>query len=55
LDDKEIPRGFGFELFDAFASTNKVLLAFPGAHDRVPTDGRIDTRFFPRHLGAVVS
>jgi hypothetical protein len=51
LDDKEIPREFGFELFDAFASTDKVLLAFPGGHDAVPTDGRIDTRFFPRYLG----
>jgi hypothetical protein len=51
LDDKEIPSEFGFELFDAFASADKVLLAFPGGHDAVPTDGRIDTRFFPRHLG----
>jgi hypothetical protein len=50
LDDKEIPREFGFELFHAFTSADKVLLAFPGGHDRVPTDGRIDTRFFPRHL-----
>jgi hypothetical protein len=51
LDDREIPREFGLELFDAFGSTDKVLLAFPGGHDRVPADGRIDTRFFPRHLG----
>ena len=51
LDDKEIPREFGLELFDAFGSTDKVLLAFPGGHHEVPTDGRIDTRFFPRHLG----
>ena len=51
LDDKEIPREFGFELFDAFASADKVLHAFPGGHDAVPTDGRIDTRFLPRHLG----
>jgi hypothetical protein len=51
LDDKEIPREFGFELFDAFAAADKVLLAFPGGHHAVPTDGRIDTRFFPRHLG----
>jgi pimeloyl-ACP methyl ester carboxylesterase len=50
LGDKEIPREFGFELFDAFASADKVLLAFPGGHHQVPTDGRIDTRFFPRHL-----
>jgi hypothetical protein len=51
LDDKEIPREFAFELFDAFASADKVLLAFPGGHHEVPRDGRIDTRFFLRHLG----
>jgi hypothetical protein len=51
LDDKEIPREFGLELFGAFASADKVLLAFPGGHREVPSDGRIDTRFFPRHLG----
>jgi hypothetical protein len=51
LDDREIPREFGLELFDAFGSSDKVLLAFPGGHHEVPTDGRIDTRFFPRHLG----
>jgi len=51
LGDNEIPREFGLELFDAFTSVDKALLAFPGGHDRVPTDGRIDTRFFPRHLG----
>jgi hypothetical protein len=51
LDDKEIPREFGLELVDAFASEDKVLHAFPGGHQQVPTDGRIDTRFFPRHLG----
>jgi fermentation-respiration switch protein FrsA (DUF1100 family) len=55
LDDKEIPREVGFELFDAFASADKVLLAFPGGHHEVPTDGRIDTRFFPRNLGGVVT
>jgi hypothetical protein len=49
-DDREIPRGFGLELFGAFASEDKVLHAFPGRHHPVPTD-RIDTRFFPRHLG----
>ncbi len=50
-DDRDIPREFGLELFDAFASDDKVLHAYPGAHPRVPTDGWIDTRFFPRHLG----
>lgn len=51
LDDKDIPRDVGLELFDAFASDDKVIHAFPGGHHQVPTDGRIDTRFFPRHLG----
>ncbi|MFV8051889.1 alpha/beta hydrolase [Mycobacterium sp. 48b] len=51
LNDEEIPRDFGLELFDAFASEDKVIHAFPGGHHQVPTDGRIDTRFFPRHLG----
>lgn len=54
LNDNEIPRAFGLELFDAFASEDKVLIAFPGGHHEVPRDGRIDTRFFPRHLSAVV-
>lgn len=51
LGDKEIPREFGLELFDAFGSLDKVMHAFPGGHQQVPADGRIDTRFFPRHLG----
>ncbi|MDR3659128.1 MAG: alpha/beta hydrolase [Mycobacterium sp.] len=51
LDDEEIPREFGLELFAAFASEDKVLHAFPGGHGQVPTDGRLDTRFFLRHLG----
>jgi hypothetical protein len=50
-DDKEIPREFGLELFGVFASEDKVLHAYPGGHPGVPTDGRIDTRFFPRQLG----
>lgn len=50
LDDKDIPREFGLELFDAFGSLDKVMHAFPGGHQDVPTDGRIDTRFFPRHF-----
>ncbi|HEX7823432.1 MAG TPA: alpha/beta hydrolase, partial [Mycobacterium sp.] len=54
LNDNEIPRAFGLALFDAFASEDKVLVAFPGGHHEVPRDGRIDTRFFPRHLSAVV-
>ncbi|MGV9796599.1 alpha/beta hydrolase [Mycobacterium sp. NPDC003449] len=49
-DDQEIPREFGFELFGAFASEDKVLHAFPGGHRAVPTDGGIDTWFFLRHL-----
>ena len=50
LDDEEISRDEQLRLFDAFASPEKVLLAFPGNHRKVPTDGRLDTRFFTRHL-----
>lgn len=50
LDDAEITRASQLELFDAFASTEKVLLGFPGSHFRVPAD-RLDTRLFPRVFG----
>jgi hypothetical protein len=49
-NDDEIDRGSGLAIFDAFASEEKVLHAFPGSHFRVPAE-RIDTRFFARHLG----
>lgn len=49
-DDAEIDRGSGLAMFDAFASEEKTLLAFPGSHFRVPT-ARVDTRFFARQLG----
>ncbi len=49
-DDPEIGRQHGLAVFDAFASEEKTLLAFPGSHFRVPAD-RLDTRFFARHLG----
>ncbi|WP_216899476.1 alpha/beta hydrolase family protein [Nocardia alni] len=52
-DDTELDRESGLAMFDAFASKDKVLHAFPGGHHQVPTDGRIDTRFFARHLGRV--
>jgi len=48
-DDPEIDRRHGLAVFDAFASVEKTLIAFPGSHVRVPTD-RIDTGFFARHL-----
>ena len=48
-DDPEIDRESGLALFDAFASEEKTLLAFPGSHFHVPTE-RIDTRFFVRKL-----
>jgi hypothetical protein len=48
-NDPEIDRQHGFTLFDAFASQDKTLLAFPGSHFRVPA-GRMDTGFFTRHL-----
>jgi hypothetical protein len=49
-DDDEIDRDSGLALFDAFASQEKTLHAFPGSHFRVPAE-RIDTRFFARQLG----
>ena len=49
-DDDEIDREAGLALFDAFASEEKTLHAFPGSHFRVPAE-RIDTRFFARQLG----
>jgi pimeloyl-ACP methyl ester carboxylesterase len=51
-DDDEISRESGFELFDAFASEDKTLHAFPGSHFRVPVE-RIDTRFFARQLSGI--
>jgi pimeloyl-ACP methyl ester carboxylesterase len=48
-DDDEIDRESGFALFDAFASEEKTLLAFPGSHFRVPAE-RIETRFFARQF-----
>ena len=48
-DDSELSREDGFAVFDAFASTDKPLHAFPGSHLRVPAE-RIDTRFFARQL-----
>jgi len=48
-DDPEISRASGIGLFDAFASEDKTLHAFPGSHFTVPVD-RIDTRFFARQL-----
>jgi pimeloyl-ACP methyl ester carboxylesterase len=53
-DDDEIDRESGFALFDAFASEQKTLLAFPGSHFHVPAE-RIDTRFFARNLGSPMS
>ena len=49
-DDDEIDRESGLALFDAFASEEKTLIAFPGSHFRVPAE-RIDTRFFARQFG----
>jgi alpha-beta hydrolase superfamily lysophospholipase len=48
-DDPEIDRHSGLRLFDAFASPDKTLHAFPGSHFHVPTE-RIDTRFFQRQF-----
>lgn len=48
-DDPELDRESGLALFDAFASKDKTLHAFPGSHFRVP-ETQIDTGFFARHL-----
>jgi pimeloyl-ACP methyl ester carboxylesterase len=53
-DDDEIDRESGVALFDAFASEEKTLLAFPGSHFRVPAE-RLDTRFFMRLLAGSAS
>ncbi|NMO02112.1 alpha/beta hydrolase [Gordonia sp. TBRC 11910] len=53
LDDEEITRDEQLRLFDAFGSEEKVMLAFPGSHRKVPADGRLDTGFFDRHLRKV--
>jgi pimeloyl-ACP methyl ester carboxylesterase len=53
-DDDEIDRESGVALFDAFASEEKTLLAFPGSHFRVPAE-RLDTRFFTRLLAGSAS
>ncbi|WP_188827011.1 alpha/beta hydrolase [Nocardia camponoti] len=50
LDDQDLPREVGFAVFDAFASTEKVLLGFPGHHRQIPADGRLETGFFARQL-----
>jgi hypothetical protein len=52
LDDAEIDRASGLEVFDAFASVEKTLLAFPGSHFRVPA-AQLDTRFFARQFNRV--
>jgi hypothetical protein len=51
-DDEEIGREPGLALFDACASKDKALHAYPGRHNQVPRF-EIDNaaRFFLRHLG----
>lgn len=54
-DDEYIDRQSGLALFDAFASKDKTLRAFPGGHREVPGLVAEDsTRFFTRHLGRAV-
>lgn len=54
-DDEYIDRQSGLALFDAFASKDKTLRAFPGGHREVPGLVAEDsTRFFARHLGRAV-
>ena len=50
-DDEEIGREHGLALFDAFASREKLLRAFPGGHRQVPSFATEDAGpFFGRHL-----
>jgi dienelactone hydrolase len=51
-DDEEINRQAGLALFDACASKEKALHAYPGRHNQVP-GFEVDNsaRFFLRHLG----
>jgi cephalosporin-C deacetylase-like acetyl esterase len=51
-DDEEIDRQTGLALFDACASKEKTLHAYPGRHNQVP-GFEVDNsaRFFARHLG----
>ncbi|MFE2431261.1 alpha/beta hydrolase [Streptomyces sp. NPDC059373] len=53
-DDEEINRQSGLALFDACASKEKALHAYPGRHNQVP-GFEVDNsaRFFLRHLGRV--
>jgi dienelactone hydrolase len=51
-DDEEFDRTAGVALFDAFASKEKTLHAYPGSHNQVPEYERDSSaRFFARHLG----
>jgi pimeloyl-ACP methyl ester carboxylesterase len=54
-DDEEIDRQSGLALFDACASKDKALHAYPGRHNQVPRfDVDNSARFFLRHLGGTV-
>jgi hypothetical protein len=54
-DDEEIDRQSGLALFDAFASKEKTLRAFPGGHRQVPSvEFENSARFFARHLRRAV-
>lgn len=49
-DDEVLDRQNGLTLFDAFASEEKTLHAFPGGHHQVPGYVSEDSSFFVRHL-----
>lgn len=50
-DDEEIDRQSGLALFDACASTDKALRAYPGRHNQMPRfEVDNSARFFARHL-----
>ncbi|WIB76702.1 alpha/beta hydrolase [Curtobacterium sp. MCPF17_002] len=55
-DDEGNDRGAALELFDAFGSAEKTLLANTGGHTGVPSSASEDAaRFFARHLGGAQS
>lgn len=50
-DDEMVPRASGLALFDAFASAEKTLHAYPGGHKDLPArELATSARFFARHL-----
>ncbi|MEV6487857.1 alpha/beta fold hydrolase [Actinoplanes sp. NPDC051633] len=50
-DDELVPRESALALFDAFATDDKTLHAYPGPHNgQIPEEPETSARFFTRHL-----